>query len=368
VEDAYRAALDRFEDDLRARRLSPHTVRGYVADLADLFTFAESAGLTDPHTIGLDIARSWLAESATSGAARATLARRTAAARAWSRQAAVPGLTRLATPKPRSPLPAVLSQRQMSDTLTAAATAAAAQDPLALRDLAILEFLYATAARVSELCALNVDDLDFTRRTARLTGKGGRDRTVPFGLPAERALRAWLSEDARGVVLAGWVGGGGGKQKTVKNAATSGAHTSAPTTGAPNSTTSPAPDNASAATSRDASAEVAARDASVAALRDAAAAAQRNVATAALRDASAATPSTTAPLRTTAAPGTTATAAAAPTGAAATPGTTASPGTIPHPGNRPAPDTAPPSGDTPTPGTTAPAPQPGKTTFDPDAT
>ncbi|MEZ0108386.1 integrase/recombinase XerC [Catenulispora sp. EB89] len=233
MDDAYRAALDRFEEDLRARRLSPHTVRGYVADLVDLFAFAERAGVGRPTEIGLDVARSWLAETAESGAARATLARRTAAARAWGREASLPGLVRLVTPKPRSPLPTVLSQRQMSDALATAADDAATRptEPLALRDVAILEFLYATAARVSEVCALNVDDVDFARRTARLSGKGGRDRTVPFGVPAERALRAWLADSARGSVLAaaranggkravaaaGWVGGGGGNQKTVKD-------------------------------------------------------------------------------------------------------------------------------------------------------
>ena len=229
MDDAYRAALDRFEEDLQARRLSPHTVRGYVADLVDLFGFAERAGVPEPTQIGLDVARSWLAETAASGAARATLARRTAAARAWGRQASAPGLIRLVTPKPRSPLPAVLSQRQMTDALTKAADDAATHpnDPLALRDVAILEFLYATAARVSEVCALNLDDVDFTRRTARLSGKGGRDRTVPFGVPAERALHAWLADAARGAVLAkragaatGWVGGGGGNQKTATTTAT----------------------------------------------------------------------------------------------------------------------------------------------------
>ncbi|MEY9932288.1 integrase/recombinase XerC [Catenulispora sp. GP43] len=221
MDDAYRAALDRFEEDLRARRLSPHTVRGYIADLVDLFGFAERAGVPEPERIGLDVARSWLAETAASGAARATLARRTAAARAWGRQASAPGLVRLVTPKPRSPLPAVLSQRQMSDALATAADDAAThpQDPLALRDVAILEFLYATAARVSEVCALNLDDVDFARRTARLSGKGGRDRTVPFGVPAERALRAWLAAGARGAVLAA-ARANGGNQKTVTTAAT----------------------------------------------------------------------------------------------------------------------------------------------------
>ena len=237
MDDAYRVALDRFEDELRARRLSPHTVRGYLADVADLFAFAGRAGVAAPAAIGLDVARSWLAESAAAGSARATLARRTAAARAWSRHAAVPGLARLATPKPRSPLPTVLSRRQMSDTLTAAAAQSASRDPIALRDAAILEFLYATAARVSELCALDLDDLDFERRTARLSGKGGRQRTVPFGVPAERALRAWVAE-GRAALVAGWVGGGGGKQKTVKTSTSAPSPVPNPT---PDTTRPPAP-------------------------------------------------------------------------------------------------------------------------------
>ena len=237
MDDAYRVALDRFEDELRARRLSPHTVRGYLADVADLFAFAGRAGVAAPAAIGLDVARSWLAESAAAGTARATLARRTAAARAWSRHAAVPALARLATPKPRSPLPTVLSRRQMSDTLTAASAQSASRDPIALRDAAILEFLYATAARVSELCALDLDDLDFERRTSRLSGKGGRQRTVPFGVPAERALRAWVAE-GRAALVAGWVGGGGGKQKTVKTSTSATSPAANPT---PDTTRPPAP-------------------------------------------------------------------------------------------------------------------------------
>ena len=94
----------------------------------------------------------------------------------------------------------------MSETLDSALTEAGETgEPSALRDAAILEFLYATAARVSELCSLDLRDLDFERRTARLDGKGGKERMVPFGVPAERALRAWL-ERGRPTILAGAAG------------------------------------------------------------------------------------------------------------------------------------------------------------------
>jgi integrase/recombinase XerC len=243
VEDTkqYATVLTGFETELRARRLSAHTVRGYAADLADLFAYAEHAGLAGPEALDLETARSWLAEAVAAGKARATIARRTAAARAFGKYldslgvdkgAATPNtLARLVTPKPRSPLPAVLSRRQMSDTLESALVEAGETGaPTALRDAAILEFLYASAARVSELCALDVDDVDFTRRTARLDGKGGRERVVPFGIPAEQALRAWLDRGRPTVLAEATRGAGSGSASASGSEATAnprGGHTSA---------------------------------------------------------------------------------------------------------------------------------------------
>jgi integrase/recombinase XerC len=224
--ERYAAVLRDFEAELRGRRVSANTVRGYLADLADLFAHAERVGVADPDDLDLETARSWLAAAVADGKARATLTRRTASARALGRHLASQNLdangtstphalSRLVTPKPRSPLPAVLSQRQMADTLAGAlAEAGKTGDPIALRDAAMLEFLYASAARVSELCALDVDDLDFARRTARLTGKGGRERVVPFGIPAEQAVRGWLDRGRPAVLAyaseASRSGGGGG--------------------------------------------------------------------------------------------------------------------------------------------------------------
>jgi len=179
------------------RALSPHTVRAYLGDVDGLLhTVARDCGGLG----GLDLAalRRWLAEQRGAGASRSTLARRGSAARvftAWAartgRLAEDPG-PKLVAPRPHRTLPVVLSVEQAETMLTAATSGAAEGDPVAVRDLLLLELLYATGIRVSELCGLNVTDVDQRRRTLRVIGKGNRERTVVYGIPAERALRRWL--------------------------------------------------------------------------------------------------------------------------------------------------------------------------------
>ncbi|HWN33029.1 MAG TPA: tyrosine recombinase XerC [Pseudonocardia sp.] len=186
------------------RALSPHTVRAYLGDVDGLLHMvARDSGVL----AGLDLAalRRWLAEQRTGGASRSTLARRGSAARvftAWvartGRLAEDPGL-RLVAPRPHRTLPAVLSVEQASTMLTAATSGAAEGDPVAVRDLLLLELLYATGVRVAELCGLDLSDIDQRRRTLRVVGKGNRERTVVYGVPAERALRRWL-DGARSAV------------------------------------------------------------------------------------------------------------------------------------------------------------------------
>jgi integrase/recombinase XerC len=89
-------------------------------------------------------------------------------------------------------LPTVLRPDQAAATMRASAAGALDGNPVALRDHAVVELLYATGARVSELCGLDVDDVDGSRRVVRVFGKGGKDRIVPYGVPAERALFTWL--------------------------------------------------------------------------------------------------------------------------------------------------------------------------------
>ncbi len=113
---------------------------------------------------------------------------------AWAVEEELVGWTparRLVSPKRGRTLPR-RDHRPLDDVLTAAAERAASGDAVALRDHALLEVLYGSGARVSEVCGLDLDDIDHDRRTLFLRGKGGKDRVVPFGLPAARALQAYL--------------------------------------------------------------------------------------------------------------------------------------------------------------------------------
>lgn len=182
------------------RGRSAHTRRAYLGDLRSLFEFlTERHPNTDLGAVTLPLLRSWLAAQANAGAARTTLARRTSAIKTffgWAARCELIGADpsiRLQTPKAHRTLPAVLRADQALDAMAAAKSGAAEGDPLALRDRLIVELLYATGIRVSELCGLDVDDVDLSRRVLRVLGKGNKQRTAPFGEPAEDALAAWLS-------------------------------------------------------------------------------------------------------------------------------------------------------------------------------
>jgi len=198
-------ALVAFERHLRAERsLSAHTVRAYVGDVSSLLEHAHRAGVQAPGALAVTHLRGWLASQHASGAARTTLARRGAAARTFTAfahrrgwLATDPG-PQLGTLKTRRTLPHVLRQDEMRAVLDSAArqaeagaTETAVQAAVALRDAAVLELLYATGIRVSELCALRADSFDHERKTVRVRGKGDKERTVPVGVPALRAVIAW---------------------------------------------------------------------------------------------------------------------------------------------------------------------------------
>ena len=203
---ALSSALAEFCRHLAAERaLSRHTVRAYQGDIQSLLEYAWRSGVSDPGALDLGTLRGWLAGQHRSGAARATLARRGAAARAFTAYAcrrgwlAVDPGPQLGTPKARRVLPQVLRRDEMSAVLAdcedralrefAAGRRAAAA--LAMRDAAVLELLYATAIRVGELCELDTGGIDGERHTVRVLGKGRKERVVPVGLPALRALTRW---------------------------------------------------------------------------------------------------------------------------------------------------------------------------------
>lgn len=194
--------LDAFCAHLDAQRgLSAHTVRAYRGDVVALLDEVPPLDGDAPTPLGaLDLTalRSWLAAQSRRGLSRSTLARRAAAARtftAWAartgRIASDPGI-RLLSPRPDSVMPTVLGVDEAGELLDVARTRADDADPSHVRDWAALELLYASGLRVAELVGTDLGDLDLRERLVRVLGKGNKERMVPFGIPAARALETWL--------------------------------------------------------------------------------------------------------------------------------------------------------------------------------
>jgi integrase/recombinase XerC len=242
-----RLAVDGYLRHLAVERgYSPQTVRAYRSDLTQLEQFARERRVTATEHLTLDLFRDWLWDGSQRQLAKATLARRSAAARGFSSWTArtpstvghepgqlggpdgappaVPGqagasthgterdaviaagpqataepsaapdpAARLRAPKADKHLPRVITREQMDGLLAALSARAEDGEPAAVRDVAVIELLYAAGIRVSELTGLDVDDVDLERLTLRVVGKGSKERVVPFGVPALRAVRRYLS-------------------------------------------------------------------------------------------------------------------------------------------------------------------------------
>ena len=181
------------------RNLSDNSIRGYISDLNSLLEHINKLGVREFKDLELKHIRSWLAYLQSNGASRSTLARRIVSIRAFTYWAASQKWIEsdigaaLEVPKPLRKLPEVLNQEE-AKTVVEAMQLRASEEPTPenLRDLAIIEVLYASGIRVSELCGLNIRDLDFGRNTLQVLGKGNKERVVPLGLPAVRALQSYL--------------------------------------------------------------------------------------------------------------------------------------------------------------------------------
>lgn len=240
--------IDSFVSYLKSNRgLSANTLKAYRADLTACLHLFELRGVTDLNEITLDDLRSWMAVESRDHA-RSSMARKTVAVRgffAWAYEHGVtntdPAAT-LMTPSIPSTLPAVLTESQAEQLLDVAEQAVATNQykgdggaaaasgsgsgkavgktadksadtvnrneaparadkrdsarvvAESQRNAAILELLYATGIRVAELVSMDIVDVDFSNRTIKVTGKGNKQRVVPFGLPAQRALETWLEQ------------------------------------------------------------------------------------------------------------------------------------------------------------------------------
>ncbi|MFM8841213.1 MAG: tyrosine recombinase XerC [Actinomycetota bacterium] len=185
------------------RNLSENSIRAYLADLDSLLLHINALGITEFKELTLDHLRSWLANQQSKGAARSTIIRRVASIKAFTYWAAHNdwldtdiGL-QLRAPKPERTLPKTIKAKDLEVAFTSLESVFSdTGDPLRLRDLAMVELLYSSGLRVSELTGLDLGDVDFERNTIRVTGKGNRERGAPFGIPAQKALESWIAQRA----------------------------------------------------------------------------------------------------------------------------------------------------------------------------
>ena len=189
------------------RGLSAHTVLAYTGDVRALLLHLTRTGIDDIALVTISDLRRWLADQHALGAERSSTGRRVSAARsffAWtSRTGKTPTdpAAGLRAPKATRHLPPVVRTDQVRGFLDALATQLATADTqlaqaMAARDLAIVEVLYASGVRVSELCGLDLGDIYRESGSMRVLGKGNKQRTVLLGAPARRALDAWLATRA----------------------------------------------------------------------------------------------------------------------------------------------------------------------------
>jgi integrase/recombinase XerC len=202
VSDNFQEILKAFTRHLTSERdLSSHTVRAYIGDLESLLAHLETLNVSEISQMELNHLRSWLANQQIKGGARTSLSRRTTTIRLFTKWAvknkylAKDVGSTLVTPKGHRTLPDVLEIEDAKIAMDSMVTRAAEEEtPLSLRDVAIVEMLYATGARVGELCGLDLNDVDYDRQTIKVLGKGNKERTIPLGNPAVRALTLWLKQ------------------------------------------------------------------------------------------------------------------------------------------------------------------------------
>jgi len=181
---------------------SLNTVRTYRTDLELFLQFATNQGIKKLSDIDLNIFRLWMADQKDRGSSNSTISRRSSTARVFSTWAFKKGLIktdsaiRLISPKVNKTLPHVLGQKQATSLMQTSGNMEDEENSVAtrMRDHAILEVLYSSGLRVGELTGLDIKDIDFSRLTMRVIGKGNKERVVPFGQPAKQALKTYLAE------------------------------------------------------------------------------------------------------------------------------------------------------------------------------
>ena len=192
--------VEEFSRHLNEERAhSLNTVRAYLGDLDSLIIHLKALGIEDISNLTISHLRSWLANQQTKGASRTTLSRRATSIKLFTKWAHKNGMlpsdvgANLVTPKAHRVLPEILDVKSADIAMQSLEAYAEESGELtAIRNLAMVEMLYASGARVSELCGLDIKDIDWERQTIRVLGKGNKERVIPIGRPAIAALEKWL--------------------------------------------------------------------------------------------------------------------------------------------------------------------------------
>ncbi len=190
----------------RSRVLSDNSLTAYSTDIVRFVAFAEREEIHDARQLDAEITRSWVWSLAEGGMAGASLRRKVSALKGFTAWLAREGKTegdvgiRLRAPGAKAALPRVLTRHQMEVMFENLQAQAETMDPVSSRDLAIIEVLYASAIRVSELVGLTLEKVEWGSGTLRVVGKGNKERVVPLGSPAVSALKKYV-EQARPILL-----------------------------------------------------------------------------------------------------------------------------------------------------------------------
>lgn len=210
----YMSLVDDYINYVRANKgLGERTQRAYKSDILQCLAWCNRHGFNNISDLTTDDLRSWMADESRSHA-RSSLARKVVAVRgffAWCQHVEYiksDPAEILMTPKIKNMLPSVLDEYQAESLMNnvdskanVSSSCTKNQKAVELRNAAILELLYATGIRVGELTSLNIQDINFSSHTIKVTGKGNKQRVVPFGVPAYKALSAWISKDGREILL-----------------------------------------------------------------------------------------------------------------------------------------------------------------------
>lgn len=179
---------------------SDNTVKAYLSDITDLKVFMESKSQNEIADLDLELVRDWLWRASEKGLTKTTLARKSAAVRAFTawlhkngKLDIDPGL-KLRSPKASRTLPKVVSRDSMFEIFERLEPFSSSDNPAGIQDLLMIELLYGSGIRVSELVGLNLEDIDYGRKILRVTGKGDKQRMVPYSDPAGLALDKWIRE------------------------------------------------------------------------------------------------------------------------------------------------------------------------------